>query len=188
MSFQKLGSFFERDPKRKDEEKRAVEILEQIDWKLSKLIDLLTPHFPTSGIITQGDKMAPIGTITGLAPGASDQFFCTPVDVNGNPDQLPAGSPQPVFTASDPGVVIGPPAVADPTGNSCTVTAPAGATPGGNFTLTWTAQYNAPALVTITATATVPYLTPPVLEPQGGVISQGAPAAVSAQPALKIKK
>ena len=124
--------------------------------------------------------MSLTGTITGLAPGASDQFFCTPVDVNGNSDQLPAGSPLPVFTASDPGVTIGPPTVADPTGNSSTVTAPTTATVGGSFTLTWTATFTAAGATsptTITATATVPYLAPPTLNPVGGVISQGNPAA-----------
>ena len=158
--------------------------LRAIKEEVREIRKLLQPKFPVKGIITQGEKMSLTGTILGLAPGASDQFFCTPVDQNGNPDQLPAGSPQPVFTASDPGVVIGPPTVADPTGNSCTVTAPATATPGGTFTLTWTAQFTPAggALTTITATATVPYLAPPALNPVGGVISQGSPAvaAVSA--------
>ena len=165
------------------QESEEVKILRRIEKGVSRIVDLLTPILPDKGIITQGDKMSLNGTILGLAPGASDQFFCTPVDVNGNPDQLPAGSPPAVFTASDPGVVIGPPTVADPTGNSCTATAPAGATVGGNFTLTWTATYTNPvtnAPVTITATATVPYIAPPTLEPVGGVISQGSPAVASA--------
>ncbi len=139
---------------------------------------ILATFYPITAVITQGEDML-TGTITGLAPGASDQFFCTPVDVNGNPDQLPAGSPLPVFTASDPGVVIGPPTVADPTGNSCTVTAPTTATPGQSFTLTWTAEFTpagATTPTTITATATVPYLAPPTLNPVGGVISQTNPA------------
>ena len=128
------------------------------------------------------------GTIVGLAPGASDQFFCTPVDANGNPDQLPAGSALPVFTASDPGVAISSPTTPDPTGNSCTVTASTSATPGQSFTLTWTGIFT-PAggqPTTITATATVPYLAPPTLNPVGGVISQGAPATGTAS-AVKAK-
>jgi hypothetical protein len=149
---------------------------------LKEIRNILKPKLPVRGVITQGEGML-TGTITGLVPGESDQFFCTPVDVNGNPDQLPAGSGLPVFTASDPTVVIGPPTVADPTGNSCTVAAAAGATVGGNFTLTWTATYTpagSSTPTTITATATVPYLAPPALLPVGGVISQGSPAAVSA--------
>src|ERR1700691_1700179 len=166
--------------------RRIDEILKVVKITEKMLEAFFGRFYPTTGVITQGDNML-TGTILGLAPGASDQFFCTPVDVNGNPDQLPAGSPTPVFTASDPTVTIGPPTVADPTGNSCTVTASSSATVGGNFTLTWTAQFTpagSSTPTTITATATVPYIAPPVLNPVGGVISQGAPAGSSSVASL----
>jgi hypothetical protein len=155
-----------------------AEALRSIAQDLHAIRVILSPKFPVTGIITQGDSML-TGTIKGLALGAADQFFCTPVDVNGVADQLPAGSPLPVFTADDPGVVISAPTVADATGNSCTATAPTGATVGGSFTLTWTGTFTAPGATTptvITATAKVPYVAPPALNPVGGVISQGAPA------------
>jgi hypothetical protein len=164
--------------------KHISQDLRDIARDFKELVTLFTKHFtkyPVKGIISQGASML-TGTILGLAPGASDTFFCTPVDVNGNPDALPAGSPPAVFTASDPTVTIVPVAT-DPTGNSATVTAATGATPGGNFTLTWTATFTAAGAsspTTITSAATVPYLTPPSLNPVGGVISQGAPAQQSA--------
>ena len=114
------------------------------------------------------------GTILGLVPGAKDTFFVTPVDINGNADALPTGSPIPTFTVDDPTVTLAP--AAD--GLSAVVTAAATAVAGGSFNLNWAASYTNPAgaVVNITATAKVPYLAPPALLPVGGVVSQGKPA------------
>jgi hypothetical protein len=149
--------------------------LRNIAQSLDAIRDILKPKFPVRGIFTQGASMPVTGTILGLVPGASDNFFVTPIDVNGNADQLPAGSPVPTITADDPAVTVA--TAAD--GLSAQVTAPAAATPGGSFNLNWAATYTKPdgTTASITATANVPYLAPPALLPVGGVISQGTPAA-----------
>jgi hypothetical protein len=147
-----------------------------IAHSLKEIVQILKPHFPVRGVISQGEPML-TGTITGLAPGASDIFFCTPVDVNGNPDGLPSGVTG-QWSSSDSTVTLVPVA-SDPTGNSVTATAATGATPGGSFVLTWTANLPSGA---ITANATVPYL---ALQPVGGVISQGSPAQSSVAQAAK---
>ncbi len=131
---------------------------------------------PVRAIITQGRKtnMSVSGTIKGLAPGASDSFFATPVDANGNALPLPAGSPVPVFTADDPSVVI----VNGADGLSAVVTAAPTATLGGFFNLNWSVTL-AGASAPITGTANVPYLPgapPPPPQPVGAVLSQGSPA------------
>ena len=121
--------------------------------------------------------MPVVGTITGPLPGASDTFFATPVDVNGNADQLPTGSPVPTFTADDSSVIVN--TAAD--GMSATVATAPGATPGTSLTLTWAASSTGTdgKPVNITATASVPVLTPPALLPVGAVLSQGSPATAA---------
>jgi len=149
--------------------------LREIAHDLHAIRVILEPKFPTRGIITQGEFNMPVtGTITGLQPGASDTFFVTPVDVSGDADALPVGSPVPTFSADDASVTLTP--AAD--GLSTVAMAASTATPGGSFNLTWAASYTDPtgATVNITATANVPYLAPPALLPVGGVISQGKPA------------
>lgn len=134
-------------------------------------------HLPVTAVITQGtgDTMPVTGTIKGLTPGQADNFFVTPIDVNGNADALPAGSPVPTITADDPAVTVT--TAAD--GLSAAVTAPTTAVAGGSFNLNWAASYTDPqgSTVNITATANVPYLAPPALLPTSGVFSQSAPAA-----------
>jgi len=149
--------------------------------KLRRFVDEFK-RLPVAAVISQGEKMPLTGTITGLAPGASDTFFVTPIDVNGNADALPSGSPVPTFTADDTTVVLAPSA----DGLSVVATAATGAAVGGSFNLNWAASYTNPAgsVVNITATANIPYLAPPALLPTGGVISQGAPAG-AARPSLK---
>lgn len=134
------------------------------------------PLEPVNVVINQGDNMSLVGVIKGLLPGGTDTFFATPVDVNGNADALPAGSPVPTFTSDDTSVVIA--TAAD--GLSAQVTAAAGATPGTSFNLTWDVTYTNPndgTSVTINKTVAVPVLTPPALEPVDVVLSQGSPAA-----------
>ncbi len=134
------------------------------------------PLEPVNVIITQGDSMSLTGVIKGLVPGGTDVFFATPVDVNGNADALPAGSPVPTFTSDNTGVVIT--SAAD--GLSAQVTAPADAVPGTAFNLTWDVTYTNPndnTEVRINKTVQVPILTPPALEPVDVVLSQGSPAA-----------
>lgn len=134
------------------------------------------PLEPVNVVINQGDNMSLVGVIKGLVPGGTDTFFATPVDVNGNADALPAGSPVPTFTSDDTSVVIA--TAAD--GLSAQVTAATGATPGTSFNLTWDVTYTNPndnTSVNINKTVAVPVLTPPALEPVDVVLSQGAPAA-----------
>lgn len=134
------------------------------------------PLEPVNVVINQGDNMSLVGVIKGLVPGGTDTFFATPVDVNGNADALPAGSPVPTFTSDDTSVVIA--TAAD--GLSAQVTAATGATPGTSFNLTWDVTYTNPndnTSVNINKTVAVPVLTPPALEPVDVVLSQGSPAA-----------
>lgn len=133
------------------------------------------PVEPVDVVIIQGDNML-TGTIKGLLPGGTDNFFATPVDKDGNADALPTGSPVPTFTSDNTSVVVT--TAAD--GLSASVTAPADATPGSSFNLTWDVTYTNPndnSSVNINKTVSVPILTPPALEPVDVVLSQGAPAA-----------
>ena len=130
---------------------------------------------PVRAVITQGDKAMLTGTILGLAPGTSDTFFVTPVDVNGNADALPAGSPVPTILADDSTVTVT--TAAD--GLSAVVAAAAGAVVSSSFNLNWAATYTKPdgTTASITGTCNVPIIAPPALLPVSGVFSQGSPAA-----------
>jgi len=141
---------------------------------VKRIADEIIPH-PVRAIITQGDSMV-TGRIVGLLPGASDTFFATPVDINGNGIALPAGTRIPTITSDDPTVTVS----TAPDGLSAVVTSSPGATPDSAFNLNWETDITLPDGSTshITGTASVPILTPvpPPLEPVGAVISQGAPA------------
>jgi hypothetical protein len=139
----------------------------------TEIRDLLISRFaPVKFIITQGVSMPVTGKITGLVPGTSDTFFATPVDNLGNADVLPSGTPPPTVTADDPAVGV----TVAPDGLSAMVAAPANATPGGSFNLTWSTTLPG-AATAITGTANVPFLKPPQGAPVGFVIGQGtAPA------------
>ena len=155
-------------------EREEVKLLRELVELTRAIKRELAPKFPLRGVFTQGVNMPVTGTIKGLLPGTSDTFFVTPVDVNGNADALPAGSPVPTITSPDATITV----VTAADGLSALVTAPASATPGATFALNWAASYTDPsgATVNITATATVPILAPPALLPVGGVFSQGSPA------------
>ena len=164
-----------------------LRLLGEVVHYLKEIAHELKPKFPIKGVFTQGDTTMPVtGTITGLLPGGTDTFFVTPVDVNGNADSLPLGSPIPTIVADDPTVAV----ATSADGLSAQVTAAAGATAGSSFNLNWAASYTNPAgtVVNITATCNVPILAPPALLPVGGVFSQGtaaAQAAATLQAALK---
>lgn len=154
-----------------------VAVLKKIAHALLDIRDILRltadRSLPVKGVISQGESMVS-GSIKGLNPGASDTFFATPVDVNGNASALPAGSPAPSFSADDSTVTV----ATSPDGLSASVTAGAGATPGSSFNLNWSATFtnSAGASVTITGTAPIPILGAATTEPVGAVLSQGSPA------------
>lgn len=76
----------------------------------------------------RGEDMA----ITGIAPGSTGVFTATPLDGNGNPVSLPAGSQPPQWVSSD---TTNAPVVASADGLSASVSVPS-TTAGGSFTLT----------------------------------------------------
>jgi hypothetical protein len=152
-----------------------IKLLHGILRQLRKLNHLFQPRpEPSSAIITQGANML-TGKIKGLAPGASDTFFVTPIDVNGNADALPVGSAPGQFSADDASVVLTP--AAD--GLSTQAQAPAAAAADGSFNLTWKASFTKldGTAGSISKSVNVPYLAPPTFDPVDAVISQGAPAA-----------
>lgn len=154
-----------------------VAVLKKIAHALLDIRDILRltadRGLPVKGVISQGESMVS-GSIKGLNPGASDTFFATPVDVNGNASALPAGSPAPSFSADDSTVTV----TTSPDGLSASVTAASTATVGSSFNLNWSATFtnSAGASVTITGTAPIPILGAATTEPVGAVLSQGSPA------------
>jgi hypothetical protein len=142
--------------------------LEEIVHALREIRDALRALKPQlyTFEVSQGERML-TGVITGLAPGASDTFFATPVDTNGNADALPAGSSVPGWASDDTTVGV----VAAAGGLSAQLTASANATPGGSFNVTVTSTL--PNGVVIQSKFNVPYL---ALQPVGFVFSQGSPA------------
>lgn len=182
MSFQKLGSFFERDPKRKDEEKRAVEILEDIDCTLHRILERLPARPQLTGIkirfTTKGNFMeGPVTLQQGQSTIASIDYF----DQTGAP--MPAGFVPPNISYS-----IDNSAIASSTPNPDNQTDVVAYVTAGvaNLTASCTSAEGLALTDTETVTCSPVVLPPPVLS--SIKINFAAPSGGNAQSALKIKK
>lgn len=118
-----LAHIIEQNDDIKDQNNAILEQGKENGTKLDQILLYLTPPLPVGFVITittgesqMADKLAKFGKMKlDILDNGTAKAVASPVDSVNIPTTLPTGTSTPVWTASDPGVVIAPDP-SDPTG------------------------------------------------------------------------